>query len=242
MREIILDTETTGLDALKGDRIVEIGAVEVLNAIPTGNVFHAYINPERDMPDEAFRVHGLSAEFLSTHPVFADVVEELCAFLRTDRLVAHNAPFDVGFLNAEFARCGKPAIAPHQVVDSLAIARRKHSGAPNSLDALCARYGIDASRRTKHGALLDAELLAEVYLELSGGRQAAFVLPSGGFASETSDGPQVTRARPVPLAPRLTAQDIAAHRAFMATFEDPLWEKVEADAAAPAVLAPLAAE
>lgn len=225
MREIILDTETTGLDATGGDRVVEIGAVEVLNAIPTGHVFHVYLNPERDMPDEAYRVHGLSADFLADKPKFAEVVDDFCAFLGTDRLVAHNASFDVGFLNAELARSGRPAIAPHQVVDSLAIARRKHSGAPNSLDALCSRYGIDASRRTKHGALLDAELLAEVYLELTGGRQAAMAFAGrGGGPAAVQAG--TARPRPEPLAPRLTAADMAAHAAFMETFPDPLWAEV----------------
>lgn len=207
--------------------MVEIGAVEVLNAIPTGNVFHRYINPERDMPAEAFNVHGLSAEFLSDKPKFAEVVDEFCAFLGTDRLVAHNASFDVAFLNAELERCGKPAIAPYQVVDSLAIARRKHSGSPNSLDALCSRYGIDLSRRTKHGALLDAELLAEVYLELTGGRQATFVLGESRGNNAARGGTMAARPRPVPLVPRLTPADIAAHRAFMATFEEPLWFVVE---------------
>lgn len=227
MREIILDTETTGLDAGGDDRVVEIGAVEVLNAIPTGNVFHEYINPERDMPDEAFRIHGLSAEFLADKPVFAKIAERFASFLGTDRLVAHNASFDVGFLNAELARCELPTIQSHQVIDTLAIARRKHAGGSNSLDALCARYGIDTSRRTKHGALLDAELLAEVYLELTGGRQATFVLGSASTADLAGGSAATQRARPAPLAPRLTAADLAAHRAFMATFQEPLWAKLE---------------
>lgn len=226
MREIILDTETTGLSPAGGDRVVEIGAVEVLNAIPTGNVFHAYLNPERDMPEEAFRVHGLSAQFLADKPCFADIVDEFCAFLGSDRLVAHNASFDVGFLNHELARCGRPQIAPHLVVDSLAIARRKHAGASNSLDALCARYAIDTSRRTRHGALLDAELLAEVYLELTGGRQAAFVLAAEGETGARGGAGPSRRERPRPLAPRLTAAEIAAHAAFIATFDDPVWSRV----------------
>ena len=224
MREIILDTETTGLDPASGDRVVEIGAVEVLNAIPTGNVFHVYINPERDMPEEAFRVHGLSATFLADKPRFADVVDDLVAFIGGDRIVAHNASFDAGFLNHELTRCGRAVIPSHLVIDSLAIARRKHSGA-NSLDALCGRYGIDASRRTKHGALLDAELLAEVYLELTGGRQATFVLADTG-ASETIEGGTVRhRPRPFPLEPRLSPAELAAHADFMATFESPLWAR-----------------
>jgi len=226
VREIILDTETTGLDPTGGDRVVEIGAVEVLNAIPTGNVYHVYINPERDMPDEAFRVHGLSEKFLSDKPVFSQVAAEFAAFVGTDKVVAHNASFDVAFLNAELKRCGQPLIPPHQVVDTLTIARRKHAGGSNSLDALCSRYGIDASRRTKHGALLDAELLAEVYLELTGGRQATFVL--GGAESEGFAGTVVaiSRQRPAPLRPRLTPADIEAHEAFMATFKDSLWSKL----------------
>ncbi len=228
LREIILDTETTGLNPTGGDRVVEIGAVEVLNAIPTGNTFHVYINPERDMPDEAFRVHGLSSEFLADKPKFAEVAAGFAAFLGNDNLIAHNAAFDVGFLNAELARCNLPTIGQHQVVDTLQIARRKHGG-PNSLDALCARYGIDASRRTKHGALLDAELLAEVYLELTGGRQATFVLGAdsgrstgGGFAIEHPP-------RPVPLPPRLTAAEREAHTVFMATFKFSIWKDLAGD-------------
>lgn len=226
MREIVLDTETTGLDPLTGDRVVEIGAVEVLNAIPTGNVFHVYINPEREMPDEAFRVHGLSAEFLSDKPRFLEIVEDFVAFLGADKLVAHNAQFDVGFLNHELKLCGHALIEQHRVVDTLAIARRKHAGGSNSLDALCARYGVDASRRTKHGALLDAELLAEVYLELRGGRQATFVLPTGGEGTTARGGARrAVRPRPTPLLPRLTAEERSAHAAFIATFENPLWSK-----------------
>ncbi|MEM7694846.1 MAG: DNA polymerase III subunit epsilon [Pseudomonadota bacterium] len=229
MREVILDTETTGLDATGGDRIVEIGAVEVLNAIPTGRTFHVYINPERDMPDGAFRVHGLSAEFLSDKPVFTLVADDFLTFLSGDTLIAHNASFDVGFLNAELARCGRPTIAASQVVDTLAIARRKNPGSPASLDALCARYNIDTSRRTLHGALLDAELLAEVYLELSGGRQAAFELASA--RDHAADAAGQRRQRPKPLAPRLTEADRAAHRAFIATLKDPLWHDIWDDGA-----------
>ncbi|RAI03392.1 DNA polymerase III subunit epsilon [Acuticoccus sediminis] len=234
MREIVLDTETTGLDPATGDRVVEIGAVEVLNAIPTGNVFHVYINPERDMPEEAFRVHGISSAFLADKPVFAHIVDDFCAFLGSDKLVAHNASFDVNFLNHELRRCGKVEIAPHQVVDTLSIARRKHGGA-NSLDALCSRYGIDSSRRTKHGALLDAELLAEVYLELTGGRQATFVLAGSGSGADQSSGPVRHKPRPVPLAPRLTEAERVAHAEFMATFSDSIWAKLTAqtDGAAP---------
>jgi len=176
MREIVLDTETTGLDPATGDRIVEIGAVELLNGVPTGKHFHAYINPERDVPEGAFRVHGLSTEFLQSHPVFATIHQEFLDFIGDDRLVIHNAEFDVKFINAEFSRLKIPHLMPERILDTLALARRKHPGSGNSLDALCARYGVDSSRRKKHGALLDAELLAEVYVELSGGRQTAFTL------------------------------------------------------------------
>ncbi|WMS44281.1 DNA polymerase III subunit epsilon [Acuticoccus sp. MNP-M23] len=226
MREIILDTETTGLNANGGDRVVEIGAVEVLNAIPTGNTFHVYINPERDMPDEAFRVHGLSAEFLADKPKFAEVAAGFAAFLGDDNLVAHNASFDVGFLDAELARCNLPTIGQHQVVDTLQIARRKHGG-PNSLDALCSRYGVDASRRTKHGALLDAELLAEVYLELTGGRQATFVLGADSGRSNSGGIAVKHPPRPAPLAPRLTEAEREAHATFMATFKFSIWKDLD---------------
>lgn len=222
MREIVLDTETTGLDALKGDRVVEIGCVELLNRIPTGANLHLYVNPERDMPEEAFRVHGLSAEFLSDKPVFAAVADDFLRFIDEDALVIHNAAFDVGFLNMELRRLGRPAIGQHRIVDTLMLARRKNPGGPNSLDALCARYGIDNSRRTKHGALLDSEILAEVYLELLGGRQASLGLsPLAGLGMR--DGPKIL-PRPTPLPPRLTAADLEAHAAFVATLGSaPIW-------------------
>jgi len=225
MREIVLDTETTGLDPATGDRVVEIGAVELLNGVATGANFHAYINPERDMPEAAFRVHGLSEEFLRGHPVFAHVVEDFAAFIGDDRLVIHNAEFDVKFLNAEFARLDRPSLDPGRVLDSLMVARRKHPGAANSLDALCARYGIDSSRRKKHGALLDAELLAEVYVELSGGRQSAFSLQAAEVRVE-----QVTfdllAERPTPLKPRLTSEDLTAHETFLVRLgEKALWRR-----------------
>ncbi|MEM9222759.1 MAG: DNA polymerase III subunit epsilon [Pseudomonadota bacterium] len=229
MREIVLDTETTGLEARGGDRVVEIGAVEVLNAIPTGNVFHEYINPERDMPDSAFRIHGISSEFLADKPVFSSIAEKFVKFLGRDKLVAHNASFDVGFLNAELERCDLPLIEAHQVVDTLVIARRKHAGGSNSLDALCARYGVDTSRRTKHGALLDAELLAEVYLELTGGRQAVFTLGADAAQAAASSEGASRRQRPNPLPPRITAEEVAAHTAFMETFDNPLWAQDEAN-------------
>jgi DNA polymerase-3 subunit epsilon len=221
MREIVLDTETTGLDALTGDRVVEIGCVELLNRIATGNSYHIYLNPQRDMPDEAFRVHGLSREFLSDKPLFADVVDEFLDFIKEGSLVIHNAAFDMGFLNAELSRCGREAIGSERVIDTLMLARRKNPGGSNSLDALCQRYGIDNSRRTKHGALLDSEILAEVYLELLGGRQATLGLSH--LADRAAGGGRTAARRPAPLAPRLTPDDIAAHLAFVATLKEPVW-------------------
>lgn len=215
MREIVIDTETTGLDPSSGHRIVEIGCVEIFNAIPTGQTFHAYLDPERDMPDDAFRVHGLSIEFLAGKPKFGEVAERLLAFLGEAALVAHNAEFDVRFLNAELSAHGHAAIGPERVVDTLALARRRHPGAQNSLDALCQRYGIDASRRTKHGALLDAEILAEVYAELTGGRQTSLALPTI-VATHARDGSARQFIRPTVLAPLLNPAEIAAHAAFIA--------------------------
>ncbi|MGB3272830.1 MAG: DNA polymerase III subunit epsilon, partial [Xanthobacteraceae bacterium] len=207
MREIVLDTETTGLDPLRGDRLVEIGCVEIVNHMPTGQVFHCYLNPERDMPQEAFAVHGLSTEFLADKPLFAAVVDEFLAFIGEAPLVIHNAAFDVGFLNAELARAARATIGPERLIDTLLLARRKHPGVSNRLDDLCSRYAIDNSRRTKHGALLDAELLAEVYIELIGARQAQLGLVAGPAVTriQNTDGPR--RQRPAPLAPRLSAQD-----------------------------------
>lgn len=225
MREIVLDTETTGVEALKGDRIVEIGCVELVNHCPTGRTFHVYINPERDMPDGAFRVHGLSEAFLSDKPVFAAVASDFAAFIADARLVIHNAAFDVGFINMEFGRLGLPAIVPALVVDTLAMARRKHPGASNSLDALCSRYGIDNSRRTKHGALLDSEILAEVYIELIGGKQTSLGFGSA-VAGKAGAGFAIAIERPVrqrPLAPRLTPEERAAHEAFVLKLKGPLW-------------------
>ena len=200
MREIVLDTETTGLDPASGHRIVEIGCVELLNAIPTGEFFHAYLDPERDIPEEAFRVHGLSAEFLADKPVFAKVVADFLKFTGSAKIVAHNAEFDMRFLNAELALLRIEPIASDRVIDTLTLARRKFPGVANSLDALCARYGIDTSRRTKHGALLDAGILAEVYAELTGGRQAALVFAHGA-ASIGSGGGKPSRAKAAPAPP-----------------------------------------
>jgi DNA polymerase-3 subunit epsilon len=226
MREIVLDTETTGLDPAQGHRLVEVGCVELLNRIPTGATFHAYLNPERDMPAEAFAIHGLSLEFLKGHKRFHEVVDDFLAFIGNDTpLVIHNAGFDHGFLCAELKRVERALIARERLVDTLALARRKHSAGPYNLDALCARYGIDNSRRTKHGALLDAEILAEVYLELIGGRQAQLGLAeSGGRRMNGADGAIIVRTRPVALTPRISDAEREAHRQFVASLgENALW-------------------
>jgi DNA polymerase-3 subunit epsilon len=212
MREIVFDTETTGLDPLQGDRLIEIGCIEMVNRFPTGITFHRYLNPERDVPEGAFKIHGLSADFLKDKPRFAEVVEEL---------VAHNAMFDLGFLNAELERAGRTALNRDRLVDTLMLARRKHPGGSNRLDDLCVRYKIDNSRRTKHGALLDAELLAEVYLELIGARQAMLGLAQAGHsAADVRALAAANRVRPQPLTARVTAADQEAHRAFIATLGD----------------------
>jgi DNA polymerase-3 subunit epsilon len=221
MREIVLDTETTGLDPLRGDRLVEIGCVEIFNRMPTGQTFHRHINPQRDMPLEAFNVHGLSAEFLADKPLFHEVVDDFLEFIGDAPLVIHNASFDIGFINAELDRIKRPAIARDRLVDTLMLARRKHPGVSNRLDDLCSRYAIDNSRRTKHGALLDSELLAEVYIDLIGARQSSLILADDVPLQRTggiNDAPR--RQRPAPLAPRLTEDDVVAHRAFVATMGD----------------------
>lgn len=215
MREIVFDTETTGLDPATGHRVVEIGCVELLNGIPTGKTFHHYLDPQRDMPEEAYRVHGLSFEFLTGKPLFADIVDELVAFLGDAKLVAHNAEFDFRFLSAELVALGRPALDLGLMVDTLALARRRHPGAPVSLDALCSRYGIDNSRRTKHGALLDSEILAEVYAELTGGRQTTLVFAGPATRSWSGVASAGCRTRPVPLASLLTEEEAAAHIAFI---------------------------
>jgi DNA polymerase-3 subunit epsilon len=222
MREIVLDTETTGLDPNQGHRLVEVGCVELLNRIPTGATFHAYINPERDMPAEAFAIHGLSAEFLAGHKRFHEIVDEFLAFIGDDTpLVIHNAGFDHTFLCAELKRVERVLIGRERLVDTLALARRKHSAGPYNLDALCARYGIDNSRRTKHGALLDAEILAEVYLELIGGRQATLGLSDSAMPRAVGgDGAIILRQRPQPLTSRISDAERAAHREFIATLGD----------------------
>lgn len=232
MREVVFDTETTGLDPATGHRVVEIGCVELLNGIPTGKIFHKYLDPQRDMPEEAFNVHGLSAEFLAGKPLFAAIVDELVAFLADAKLVAHNAEFDFRFLSAELVALGRPPLDPGLMVDTLALARRRHPGAPASLDALCSRYGIDISRRTKHGALLDSEILAEVYAELTGGRQTTLVFAGPATRGWGGVSSAVRRARPVQLAPQLTAEEATAHTAFVAELGvASIWATYEAHAA-----------
>jgi DNA polymerase-3 subunit epsilon len=225
MREIVLDTETTGLDPESGDRIVEIGAVEILNHVPTGRVFHHYINPERAMPQEAFAIHGLSTSFLADKPVFAKIAQEFLDFVGDARLVIHNAAFDMKFINAELGWLKLPPIPWARAVDTLDMARRRFPGAQNSLDALCRRFDVDNSGREKHGALLDSELLAEVYLELMGGRQPDLTLTvvHAGSAGVARSG-WVVPPRPEPLPERLSQAEAEAHAAFVAELGDKaLW-------------------
>ncbi|MCX7312259.1 MAG: DNA polymerase III subunit epsilon [Alphaproteobacteria bacterium] len=227
MREIVFDTETTGLDPLQGDRMVEIGCIELVNRFPSGRTFHCYFHPERDMPEPAFKVHGLSIDFLKDKPLFAHKVEELIDFLGDAPLIAHNAMFDRGFLNAELGRVKKSMIGRERLIDTLMLARRKHPGGSNKLDDLCARYRIDNSKRVKHGALLDAELLAEVYVELIGARQANLGLAGDSMgAGDSRAALVVVRVRPQPLAPRVAPEELEAHRAFIATLgEAALWRQ-----------------
>lgn len=229
MREIVLDTETTGFDPFSGDRIVEIGAVELLNHLPTGNVYHQYINPERSMPEDAFVVHGLGDEFLRDKPVFAKVGQGFLDYIGDAKLVIHNAAFDIKFLNAELKWMNLPEIPWERAVDTLAIARTKFPGSPASLDALCRRFGIDTSARTLHGALLDSEILAEVYLELIGGRQPGLVLSNDSNRQNAADDGEAwrPRPRPNPLPSRLTEEEAAAHAAFVDSLgDDALWKKL----------------
>ncbi len=240
MREIVLDTETTGFEPSEGDRIVEIGAVELQGHMPTGRVYHQYINPMRDMPAGAFEVHGIGPDLLSPpqpaapgqvilkdKPVFADIAQGFLDFVGDGKLVIHNAAFDMKFLNAELGWCNKPLLPMDQSLDTLAIARKKFPGSPASLDALCRRFGIDNSARDKHGALLDSEILAEVYLELIGGRQPDFALASsGGQSGDGSGDAWRPQPRPAPLGSKITDDERAAHEAFMANLGDaPLWKK-----------------
>lgn len=232
MREIVLDTETTGLDPADGHRIVEIGAVELVNHIPTGRVFHHYVNPERPMPREALAVHGLDDVFLRDKPVFAAVAGSLLAFIAEAPLVIHNAGFDIAFLNAELGRIGRPLMSLARAVNTVELAKRRFPGAQSSLDALCKRFGIDCTARTLHGALLDSQLLAEVYLELLGGRQQRLGLAVAAGGSAASAGAWVTPRRPRPLGPRLTEAERAAHAAFVAELgAGALWHRPPDDSA-----------
>lgn len=216
MREIVFDTETTGLDPSQGHRLVEIGCVELVNRFATGQTFHRYLNPEREVPAEAFAVHGLSYDFLKAKPLFAEIASDLLGFIGDAPLVAHNASFDLGFLNAELERASHAGLPRDRLVDTLMLARRKYPGGANRLDDLCERFGIDLSRRAKHGALLDAELLAEVYLELIDARQAQLGLVTAAVSRNAATSAGVVRSRLVPLPPRLSDADRAAHRAFVA--------------------------
>lgn len=226
MRKIVLDTETTGLDPKSGDRLVEIGCVELDNHLPTGRTYHQYVNPERNMPDEAFRVHGLSEAFLAKYPVFADIADAFLEFIGDADLVIHNASFDLGFINAELQRLGRTSVENRRAIDTVQIARGKYPGAQASLDALCRRFEIDLSARTRHGALLDAELLADVYLELVGGRQPGFELASERrrSANQAVETQEKKPARPArPHAPR--EAESTAHQAFLEKITDPIWRE-----------------
>lgn len=226
MREIVLDTETTGFDPLTGHRIVEIGCVELLNHLPTGEVYHCYLNPERDMPEEAFRVHGLSMDFLADKPVFAEVVTDFLAFIGDSTLVIHNAEFDMKFINAELARLGFPTLPMSRAVDTVLMARKKFPGAQANLDALCRRFEIDNAHRTKHGALLDSELLAEVYLQLIGGRQPGFELGAATASGAATLGAVVERVFRAPRPHLPTAEELDAHTAFVtAKVKKAIWLK-----------------
>ncbi|MFW2831421.1 DNA polymerase III subunit epsilon [Sphingomonas sp. ID0503] len=225
MREIVFDTETTGLNPATGDRMVEIGCVELVNKVETGRTFHAYFNPERAMPAEAEAIHGLSAIFLSDKNCFREHALELLEFIGDCPLVAHNASFDFGFLNFELEVCGHPPVSMFRMVDTVAIARSRHPGAKHSLDALCSRYGIDRSHRVKHGALLDAQLLAQVYVELTGGRQIGLSLAASASADPLTTISLAPRARPyrAPRPHHASAAELAAHAAFVSLLTDPLW-------------------
>lgn len=221
IREIVMDTETTGLDPVLGHRLIELGALELVNHVPTGRTFHSYLNPERDVPEDAFRIHGLSTAFLKGFPVFAEVVDAFLLFVEDSPLVIHNARFDLAFLNAELARLGREPIPVPRAVDTLLLAQRRFPGAPASLDALCRRFGVDNTNRTRHGALLDSELLAEVYLHLLGGRQADLGLSLAALPSVAAMA-EATRARP-PRPHAAREAELAAHAAFIAKLKDPIW-------------------
>lgn len=226
MREIIFDTETTGLNPSTGDRIVEIGCIEMVNRIETGRHFHAYFNPERPMPAEAAAVHGLTDSFLSGKPRFSEKVEELLDFLADSPLVAHNAGFDFSFLNCELSLCGRPPVSTSRMVDTLALARTRHPGAKHSLDALCIRFGVDRTQRVKHGALLDAQLLAQVYIELTGGRQIGLSLTEGPKVEAAPIEILVAARQIRPLRPHFAADgELERHRAFISRLINPLWAR-----------------
>ena len=227
MREIIFDTETTGLNPAGGDRIVEIGCIEIFNRVETGRHFHAYFNPERPMPSEAEAVHGLTDIFLSDKPRFGERAEELLDFLEDSPLVAHNASFDFGFLNHELQHCGRPGVCTSRMVDTLVLARTRHPGAKHSLDALCMRFGVDRSQRVKHGALLDAQLLAQVYVELTGGRQIGLGLVADTECADVAAaGATITIREPRPARPHsAAAEELERHRAFIARLANPLWAR-----------------
>jgi DNA polymerase-3 subunit epsilon len=227
VREIVFDTETTGLNPAGGDRMVEIGCVEMFNRVETGRHFHAYFNPERLMPSDAEAVHGLTTIFLSDKPLFVEKVEELLEFIEDSPLVAHNASFDFGFLNFELERCGRPPVCMSRMRDTLQLARTKHPGAKHSLDALCVRFGIDRSQRVKHGALLDAQLLAQVYVELTGGRQIGLglVADAGSVAVSAASRPVVVREVRPPRPHFAAEEELARHRAFISKLVNPLWAR-----------------
>ena len=225
MREIVLDTETTGLSPLQGDRLVELGCVEIFNHLPTGQTFHRYFNPERDVPDEVVRVHGLTNEFLADKPLFGNEAEYFLDFIADAPLVIHNAPFDMGFLNAELTRFGVPKLSKTRVVDTLPMARRKFPGAPASLDALCKRFGVDLSARAFHGALLDAHLLAEVYLELCGGRQPGLDMAQRVLQTEAEAGQTEARSFRAPREYKPSQAEQTAHEEFLAKIKNALWER-----------------
>lgn len=230
MRELVLDTETTGFDPEQGDRIVEIGAVELINQMPTGRTYHQYINPERTMPQSAFEVHGLGDDFLRDKPVFKQIAQDFLDFVGNDKMVIHNASFDMKFLNAELGWLGLRQLPMEQALDTLAIARRRFPGSPASLDALCRRFNIDNSNRTLHGALLDSEILAEVYLELLGGRQPGLVLSSASQSTQNANDPAEWRATPRsnPLPSRITETEANAHSEFVEKLgENALWRKLQ---------------
>jgi DNA polymerase III subunit epsilon len=227
VREIVFDTETTGLNPAAGDRMVEIGCVEIYNRVETGRHFHAYFNPEREMPSDAEAVHGLTTMFLSDKPRFSEKAEELLEFIEDSPLVAHNASFDFGFLNFELESCGRPPVCLSRMRDTLQLSRSKHPGAKHSLDALCMRFGVDRSHRVKHGALLDAQLLAQVYVELTGGRQIGLglVADAGSIAVQPASRP-VTIREPRPLRPHFPGEEeLARHRAFISQLANPLWAR-----------------